>query len=66
MLGVAELLAMRGILTSKLPKPEVIDEVMYEGHRRGLLFSPSPPCWAPCGRPTPGRLLELGSEKPGR
>ena len=38
MLGVAELLAMRGILTSKLPKPEVIDEVMYKAIAVGFLF----------------------------
>ncbi|PXX76143.1 c-type cytochrome biogenesis protein CcsB [Rivihabitans pingtungensis] len=38
MLGVAELLAMRGILTNKLPKPEVIDEVMYKAIAVGFLF----------------------------
>lgn len=38
MLGVAELLAMRGILTSKLPKPEVLDEVMYKAIAVGFLF----------------------------
>ena len=38
MLGVAELLAMRGILTSRLPKPEVIDEVMYKAIAVGFLF----------------------------
>ena len=38
MLGVAELRAMRGILTSKLPKPEVIDEVMYKAIAVGFLF----------------------------
>ena len=38
MLGVAELLAMRGILTNKLPKPEVLDEVMYKAIAVGFLF----------------------------
>ena len=38
MLGVAELLAMRGILTNKLPKPEVIDEVMHKAIAVGFLF----------------------------
>jgi len=38
MLGVAQLLSMRGILTSKLPKPEVIEEVMYKAIAIGFLF----------------------------
>jgi cytochrome c-type biogenesis protein CcsB len=29
---------MRGILTNKLPKPEVIDEVMYKAIAVGFLF----------------------------
>jgi len=38
MLGVAQLLSRRGILTDKLPKAEVIDEMMYKAISVGFLF----------------------------
>ena len=38
MLGVAELLARRGILADRLPKPDVLDEVMYKAIAVGFLF----------------------------
>ncbi|RXZ44418.1 c-type cytochrome biogenesis protein CcsB [Crenobacter cavernae] len=38
MLGLAELVALRGWLAGKLPAPEVLDEVMYKAIAVGFLF----------------------------
>jgi cytochrome c-type biogenesis protein CcsB len=38
MLGVGYLLAQRGILASRLPKPEVIDDMMYKAIAIGFAF----------------------------
>ncbi|MFC4850476.1 c-type cytochrome biogenesis protein CcsB [Vogesella sp. GCM10023246] len=38
MLGVAQLLARRGILAGKLPAPDIIDEMMYKAISVGFLF----------------------------
>ncbi|HQS98846.1 MAG: c-type cytochrome biogenesis protein CcsB [Hydrogenophilales bacterium 16-64-46] len=38
MLGVAYLLSARGILASRLPKPEVIDDIMYKAIAIGFAF----------------------------
>jgi cytochrome c-type biogenesis protein CcsB len=38
MLGVGYLLAQRGILASRLPKPEVIDDMMYKAVAIGFAF----------------------------
>ncbi len=67
MLGVAYLLAARGILASRLPKLEVIDDVMYKAIAIGFAFSPSPPSSARCGRPKPGAATGRGiRRRPGR
>ncbi|OWY41135.1 c-type cytochrome biogenesis protein CcsB [Xenophilus sp. AP218F] len=38
MLGIAELMALKGWLKGKLPPPEVLDEVMYKAISVGFLF----------------------------
>ena len=38
MLGVAERLSARGILASRLPRPEVLEEIMYRAIAVGFLF----------------------------
>ena len=65
MLGVAGLLAMRGILTNKLPKPEVIDEVI-QSHRRGLLFFTIATVLGAMWAADAWAATELGRKKPGR
>ena len=38
MLGIAERLSAKGVLSGRLPKPEVLDEVMYRAIAVGFLF----------------------------
>ncbi|WP_280954846.1 cytochrome c biogenesis protein CcsA [Paludibacterium denitrificans] len=63
MLGIAELLVLKGYLKGKLPSAEVLDEVMYKAIAVGFLFfTIATILGAMWAADALGRLLELGPE----
>ncbi|VEB45818.1 cytochrome c-type biogenesis protein CcsB [Chromobacterium violaceum] len=52
-------MVQKGWLKDRLPAAEVLDEMMYQAISVGFLFFTIATILARCGRPTPGRLLEL-------